>query len=49
MVLSDKEAQEVLEYFQNHGRFQKSQETKAMVDAKVQYVFHLITNLLIKS
>nr|KAG5699258.1 hypothetical protein BaRGS_000460 [Batillaria attramentaria] len=36
--MAGKEAEEVLQYFRSQGRFHKSQETKAIVDAKVQFL-----------
>ncbi|XP_070173454.1 inositol 1,4,5-trisphosphate-gated calcium channel ITPR3-like [Littorina saxatilis] len=49
--IASKEAKEVLGHFQRTGRFQKSQETKAIVDAKIQALevlslfFNFIFNL----
>ncbi|KAL8600021.1 hypothetical protein ACOMHN_057790 [Nucella lapillus] len=49
--MDGKEAQEVLQHFRKTGRFQKSQETKAIVDAKIQALevlnlfFNFIFNL----
>ncbi|KAK7486477.1 hypothetical protein BaRGS_00022278, partial [Batillaria attramentaria] len=49
--MAGKEAEEVLQYFRSQGRFHKSQETKAIVDAKVQALevlnlfFNFIFNL----
>ena len=58
VVVVGKEAEEVLVYFRKQGRFQKSQETKAIVDAKIQSVtislfqhlwglYHVCSNLSI--
>ncbi|XP_076454279.1 inositol 1,4,5-trisphosphate-gated calcium channel ITPR3-like isoform X3 [Babylonia areolata] len=49
--MDGKEAEEVLHHFRKQGRFQKSQETKAIVDAKIQALevlslfFNFIFNL----
>ena len=35
-MIAGAEAEEVVRYFQKTGRYQQSEETKAIVDAKIQ-------------